>query len=80
MTATKMHLCAAVLVLIAFVLILWGLGTYNWLWMTGLACAALAHGFALWVHWAPSSKKQRKEGEQEKQPQGGQQQDSAAGR
>lgn len=82
MTANKMHLSAAALILLAFVLILWGLGTYNWIWRIGLVSAALAHAFALWVHWAPASKEQRGEeqGDQQRKPPNEERQDNESDR
>lgn len=53
MNEQTLHLSAAVLMLVSFVLIVWGLGTAEWMWMTGLGCAVLAHLCALWVNWAP---------------------------
>lgn len=53
MNEQTLHLSAAVLMLASFILIVWGLGTAEWMWMTGLGCAVIAHLFALWVNWAP---------------------------
>lgn len=53
MNQETLHIITALLLIISFVLIVWGLGTAKWIWLLGLACAATAHVVALLIHWAP---------------------------